>query len=149
MLLKYQQQLTKRPGRCNAFEYEFKIEGGMPISANSRPMPFALRAPVREQKQAMLKDGILEESYSTYVNPITLVHRDGKSIRICVDSRRINKLMVADRVKVQPMREPLKRFHGSSYITSLDLSSAFLQVPLNKASRNWTAFQFQSRGEGG
>ena len=145
VLMKYQQHLTKRPGRCNMFEYEFKIEGDMPPTANSRPIPFALRAPVREQIQEMLRDGILEESYSAYVNPLTLVHREQKPIRICVDARRINKLMVADRVKVQPMRELLQRFHGSSYITSLDLSSAFLQVPLSKESRKWTAFQFQSR----
>jgi hypothetical protein len=145
VLIKYQQHLTKRPGRCNAFEYEFKIEVDMPPTANSRPIPFALRAPVREQIQAKLRDEILEESYSAYVNPLTLVHRESKPIRICVDARRIKKLMVADRVKVQPMRELLQRFHGSSYISSLDLSSAFLQVPLSKGLRKWTAFQFQSR----
>jgi hypothetical protein len=94
--------------------------------------------------QAMLMDGILEESYSAYINPLTLVHNESKPIRICVDAR-INKLMVADRVKVQPMRELLQRFHGSSYITSLDLSRAFLQVLLSKGSRKWTAFQFQTR----
>jgi hypothetical protein len=61
VLIKYQQHLTKRPERCNMFEYEFKIEGDMPPTANSRSIPFALRAPVREQIQAMLRDGILEE----------------------------------------------------------------------------------------
>jgi hypothetical protein len=108
LLLKYQQHLTKRPGRCNVFEYEFQIEGDMPTSANSRQIPFALRAPVRELVQAMLRDRILGESYSAYVNPLTLAHREGKSIRICTDARRINKLMVADHVKVQPMRELLQ-----------------------------------------
>jgi hypothetical protein len=145
VFIRYRQHLTKRPGRCNVFEYEFKIEGDIPPAASSRPIPFALRAPVREQIQAMLRDGILEESYSAYVNPLTLVHREPKPIRICVDARRINKLMVADRVKVQHMRELLQGFHGSSYVTSLDLSSAILQVPLSKGSRKWTAFRFQSR----
>jgi len=64
VLIKYQQHLTNRPGRCNAFEYEFKIEGDMPPTANSRPIPFALRAPVRQQIQEMLRDRILEESFS-------------------------------------------------------------------------------------
>jgi len=54
------------------FEYEFKIEGDMPPTAKSRPILFALRVPVREQIQAMLRDGILEESYSacqpTYIS---------------------------------------------------------------------------------
>ena len=53
--------------------------------------------------------------------------------------------MTADRTKVLPLRELLQKFHGASYITSLDLSSAFLQVPLKEASRQWTAFQFQSK----
>lgn len=74
----------------------------MPISENTRPIPFALRAPVWERIQAILRDRILEKSYSAYVNPLTsiLVHREQKPIRICVDARKINKLMAADRVKV-------------------------------------------------
>jgi hypothetical protein len=107
----------------------------MPISENSQPMPVALRAPSRERIQAILREGILEESYSTYVNPLTLVHQEQKPIRFYVDAQRINKLMAVDRVKVQPMRELLQRFHGCSYITSLEPRNAFLQVPLSKGSR--------------
>jgi hypothetical protein len=36
ILIKYRQHLTKRPGRCTKFEYEFKIEGSMLTSANLR-----------------------------------------------------------------------------------------------------------------
>jgi hypothetical protein len=85
---------------------------------------------VREQIQAMLKDGILEESHPAYINPIILVVREGRAVRICLDARRINKQMVADRTKVMPMRELLQKFFGAKYITSLDLSSVFLQIPL-------------------
>jgi citrate lyase gamma subunit len=116
----------------------------MPHSANSRPIPFALRNQVREQIQEMLKHGILEELQSAYINQITLVVREGKAVRICLDARRINKQMVADRTKVMPMRELLQNFYGAKYITSLDLSSAFLQILLEHFSRQWTAFQFES-----
>jgi hypothetical protein len=78
--------------------------------------------------------GILEESYSDYVNPLTLVLREHKPLRICVDVRGVNRQMTSDRVKVPPMRELLHRFHSSRYITTLDLGSAFLQVPLAKSS---------------
>jgi hypothetical protein len=47
----------------------------------------------------MLYDGILEESYSEYVNPFTLVHREHKPLRICVDARGVNRQMTPDRVK--------------------------------------------------
>ena len=144
-LIKYRHFLTKRPGRCTTFEYDFKIEGSMPSSANSRPIPFALRNEVRDQIQAMVKDGVLEESFSNYVNPLTFVTRENKPLRICVDARRINKQMVADRAKTLPIRELLQKFHGSCYITSIDLSKAFWQIPLKESSRKWTAFQFQSK----
>jgi len=145
VLIRYQQQLTKRPGKCTKFEYEFKIEGSEPTSANSRPIPFALRDQVRDQIQVMLQDDILEESFSSYINPLTLVVREMKPLRICVDARRINRQMIADRTKVLPLRELLQKFHGASYITNLDLSSAFLHVPLKETPRQWTAFQFQSK----
>ena len=70
VLAKYRQRLTKRPGKRTQFEYEFKTEGSKPHSANSRPIPFALRNQVHEQIQTVLKDGILEESHSAYKNPI-------------------------------------------------------------------------------
>ena len=135
VLAKYRTQLMKRLGKCRKFEYSFKIEGSMPPSANSRPIPLVLRDQVREQIREMLKDGILEESHSAYINPITLVVREGKSVCICLDARLINKQMVADRTKVTPMRELLQKFYGAKYITSLDLSSAFLQIPLKQFSR--------------
>jgi hypothetical protein len=77
----------KRPGKFTQFVYEFKIESNMPHSANSRPIPFALRNQVHEQIQAMLKDGILEESHSAYINTLTLVVREEKAVCICLDAR--------------------------------------------------------------
>jgi hypothetical protein len=53
--------------------------------------------------------------------------------------------MTAHRTKVLPLRELLRKFHGASFITNLDLSSTFLRVPLKETSRQWTAFQFQSK----
>jgi len=58
VLIKYQQHLTKRPGRCTKFEYEFKIEGSIPTSANSRPIPFVLRDQVRDRIKIILKDDV-------------------------------------------------------------------------------------------
>jgi hypothetical protein len=75
VLAKYQRHVMKRPGKCHQFEYEFKIEGSVPTSTNSRPIPLALRDQVREQIQIMLQDDILEESLSSYINPLTLVVR--------------------------------------------------------------------------
>jgi hypothetical protein len=137
--------MNKKPGRCKDFKYQFNIQGKPPKQMSSRRIPFALRKQVREQIQEMVADGILEEFFSDYVNPLTIVPKENKSPRICLDARNINRVMVADRAKTPAMRELLQRFHGSNYITSLDLSSAFLQIPLASSSRKWTAFNFENR----
>ena len=71
---------------------------------NSRQIPFALRKEVQEQVEEMLADHIIEESYSSYVNPLTLVQRDGKRVRICLDAREANKFMTPYRATVPPMQ---------------------------------------------
>ena len=93
----------------------------------------------------MLNDGILEESYASHTNPLTIVQREGKAPRICVDGREVNKLMTPDAAKVMPMRELLQRFHGSKIFTTLDLSSALLQISLAPSCRKRTAFNFENQ----
>jgi hypothetical protein len=50
-----------------------------------------------------------------------------------------------DRARVAPINELLQQFHGSKFITSIDLSSAFLQIPLERESRKFTAFQHEGQ----
>jgi hypothetical protein len=98
-----------------------------------------------EQIEEMIKNGILEISYSSYVNPLTIIQRKHKPVRICVDARQVNKQMVPDRAKTPPAYELLQRFHGAKYSSSIDLNSAFQQIPLEESSRIWTAFHFEGQ----
>jgi hypothetical protein len=61
------------------------MTGDMPKSRNARPIPFALRAQVREQIQEMLKDDILEKYFTDYVNPFTLVERRSEFVLILAE----------------------------------------------------------------
>jgi hypothetical protein len=77
-----------------------------------------------------MADGVLEVSNSSYVNPLTMVTKEGGAPRICVDARKVNKYTLPDRVRAPPVQELLQQFHGSKFITSIDLSLAFLQIGL-------------------
>jgi len=44
---------------------------------------YAMRLSVREQIQTMFRDGILEELYTAYISPISLVHLEKKAKIIC------------------------------------------------------------------
>jgi hypothetical protein len=92
----------------------------------------------------MLEDGILEISNSPLLNPLTVVQRDGKKTRICVNASKVNQYTVPDRERAPPLQELLQQFNGACYMTSLDLSSAYLQIELHKHSTKYTSFLFDS-----
>jgi hypothetical protein len=83
----------------------------------------------------MVADDILEVGNGPFINPLTVVPREGKSPRICVDARKINIVTIPDRERTPPLQELLQKFHGARYMTSIDLNSAFLQIPLKESSR--------------
>jgi hypothetical protein len=83
----------------------------------------------------LLKDDIIEISDSPFFNSLTVVPREGKTPRICVDARKINYVTILDTAKTPPSNELLQKFHGVRYVTSIHLSLAFLQIPLKKESR--------------
>jgi hypothetical protein len=88
----------------------------------------------------MMADNCLEISTSSHVNPLTIVLRDGKAPRISVEARKVNRRTLPDRVRIPPIQELSQQFYRSKFITSIDISSAFLQIGLKKESRKYTNF---------
>jgi transposase InsO family protein len=144
LLMKYIQHMTSKPGMCRVFEYKFQLSDPKPIVGFSRAIPFAIRPVVREQIKQMIEDDIIEISDSPFINPLTIVYKEDKKLRLCVDARKINQVTIPDRERTPPMHELLQRFNGARFMTSIDLSSAFLQIKLNKESRKYTAFLFDA-----
>jgi hypothetical protein len=51
---------------------------------------------------------------------------------------------VADGERTQPIQELLQRFNKVKFLSSLDLTSAFLRIPLKEHCRKYTAFLFDA-----
>jgi hypothetical protein len=92
------------------------------------------RPPLIEHIEQLLKDYIIEISNSPFLKPLTVVPREGKTPSICVDAIKINDVTIPDRARIPQLNELIQKFHGIKYVTSIDLSSAFLQIPLKKES---------------
>jgi hypothetical protein len=121
-------------------EYKFNITDTTHKIGHSRHVPNSVRAGVRKQIEQMMEDGILELSDSPFINPLTIVYRENKEPRICMDARRVNNIMLPNQARAPPINEMLQQFHGVKYMTSLDLTSAVLQIPLEASSSKYTAF---------
>jgi hypothetical protein len=92
----------------------------------------------------MVDDDIIKISDSPFINPITTIHKEAKKVRLRVDARKINQVMIPDRECTPQLQELLQMFNGTRFMTSIDLSSVFHQIKLNDASRKYTAFLFDS-----
>jgi hypothetical protein len=125
VLLRYTEFLTTRPGKCKVYEYKFNITDTTPIIGYSRRVAYSASAGVSNQIEQMMEVGILELSDSSFINPLTIVHRENKELRICIDARRVNNVMLPDRARALTIDEMLQQFHGVKYMTSLELVSAF------------------------
>jgi hypothetical protein len=63
LLMKYKQQFSSKPGKCNLMCYEFDMEDETSIVGSTRPIPFAVRGEVREKITQKLDDEIIEPSH--------------------------------------------------------------------------------------
>jgi len=66
--------------------------------------------------------------------------RKGGRIRLCTDLRESNKVIVADSHLLPYIEELLSELRGVLVFSTIDLASAYHQLPLHEDSRDPTAF---------
>lgn len=102
----------------------------------------------------MLAMEVIEPSHSPVANPIIPVLKSDGTVRLCLDSRILNSMTVKDRFPVPNLPAILGRMEKAAWYASIDLKSAFWQIPLSDqaipgqfaTSRELTAFVFPGRG---
>lgn len=105
-------------------------------------MPLAKREAVSKE---MLDNDIIERSDSEYCNPIHPVFKRDGSVRLVLDARAINRVILTQRDQPESIEEILQKFAGTRYLSSLDMTSSYWQLELDKDSRKYTAFFHNGR----
>ena len=95
-----------------------------------------LQAKIQELKE--LK--ILEESRSPFGSPAMLVRKDVNSYRLVQDYRQLNTFAKKVRYPLPNLESCLSSISSSKYVTKLDCSNGYWQLPLHEDSRELTAF---------
>jgi hypothetical protein len=112
-----------------------------PFRSMFRLSPLEYRE-LEKQVTKFLKDGILEVSQSPYGAPVLFVPKpNGRGLRLCVDYRALNSITVKNRCTIPRIDDLLDAVAGSSYFTSLDLTSGYHQILISEEDRPKTAFR--------
>ncbi|UYV70232.1 hypothetical protein LAZ67_7002248 [Cordylochernes scorpioides] len=86
------------------------------------------------------ENGIIEQSFSPFSSPVTLVTKRDKTKRFCIDYRKVNELISSDAHPLPRIEGILDRLAQAKYFSTADISSAYWQVPIHPDSRPLLAF---------
>ena len=103
-------------------------------------LPHAYRDTVKDELREMEQAGIIESSSSPWAAPIIPVKKKDGSMRLCVDYRRLNSVSRTDAYPMPRVDDLIDRIGGAKFITTLDLSKGYWQVPVREQDRPKTTF---------
>ena len=95
---------------------------------------------MKEKIAEMLELGIIRPSRSSYSSPIFLVLKGEGDFRPVVDYRVLNSKIHIESVPLPDIHSCFHWFGRAKFYTSLDLNSAYHQIPLKEESRKYTVF---------
>ena len=101
---------------------------------------------VHAHLKMMLDAGVIWPSNSPWCNAVVLVRKKDGSLRFCINFRKLNSLTVKDSHLLPHICETLESLAGAAHYLTFDMNSGFWQVPMDKESKQYTAFTLGSMG---
>ena len=89
----------------------------------------------------MLDRAIIRASVSHWAAQCLYVRKKDGTLRLCIDWRVLNKLLVSDGGGLGDMLTIFDELKGKRYFTQLDLASGFHQIEIAEKDRHKTAFR--------
>ena len=83
---------------------------------------------------------MIEPSKSPWACGVVMAKNKGGQLRFCCDFRYLNAVTIKDAYPIPRIDESLSKLGDAKFFTTLDLGSAFWQVPLRRQDREKTGF---------
>lgn len=136
---------TNEIGCAKSVEHKITTTAA-PIKQRYYPVSPAMQKHIDAELDKMLEAGIIERSKSAWSSPILLVKKKEGTYRFCVDFRKLNSVTEKDAYPLPYVSAILDRLRDARFITSLDIKSAYWQIPMEENSKQYTAFTVPNRG---
>ena len=102
-----------------------------PKHSRARQLPFSKREAVGKEFIELENQGIIRRSSSAWASPIHVVTKKDGSFRPCGDYRNLNAETIHDSYPMPLIKDIISRFSGSTCFSTIDLSKAYHQFPVN------------------
>ena len=140
MLRDFTDVLQSEPGRTTLAEHRIDIGEAKPIRQVPYGLTHAYCELVKKELQEMRQRWVIEPSMSDWAFSVVLVTKKDRTIRFCVDEWRLNGVAYMDAYPIPRVDDLLDQLGRAKYITTLDLSRGYWQVPMAEEARKIMAF---------
>ena len=109
----------------------------------SRKVPVALREPLKNELDRLVKSEVLApvDEPTQWVNQMVIVPKKDGSIRLCLDPRELNKVLMREHFTLPTLDDTLHEIGTSKVFSKVDLSSGYWHVKLEENASYLTTFQ--------
>ena len=140
LLETFEDVLSIKPGKTDIIEHHIVTNTTKPIKLPPYRVPQAYQIMIRQEIQEMLNQGIIEPSVSEWASPIVPILKKDGSLRLCVDYRRLNAISQTNAYPMPRIEDLLDQLGQAYFLSTLDLTRGYWQVPMAKTSCHKTAF---------
>ena len=138
LLQRYQALFSKEQGQIHPFTVSLHTQpGATPRFFKPRAVPFAIKDAVSKELNHLEQQGVISPvTHSQWAAPIVAVPKKDGKFRICGDYKvTINQALAVDEYPLPTPEELFSTLAGGKVFSKLDLSQAYLQVPVDEASK--------------
>ena len=124
-------------------KYHIKIDAAVtPVQHAPRLVPVALRDQLKAELDEMMEQGIIVPVTvpTPWVNSLVVVAEKNGKLRLCLDSKDLNKAIQREHYPQPTIEDVATRLHGTKVFTKLDVRSRFWHIKLDNASSFLTTF---------
>lgn len=140
LLEELDEDFSNQPGLTNAGTHVIRTGDSPPVYQHPYRIPVAWQAQIREEVKSMLDAGIIVPSDSAWTSPVIPVKKKDGGIRLCVDYRRLNAVTQDDKYQMPRVDEQVEQLGNAKFISTIDLTKGYYQVPLAPEDRSKSAF---------
>ena len=132
-------------GKTDLMTYQIHLKDEKPVNKPQYRLSQEGSKIVDEFLKENLEAGVIEPCNSRWNSPLVVVKKPGGGSRVCLDLRGVNEKTELESVPIRSIEEYLDLLGRAEVFSTLDMQSAFNQIPIKEQDKHITAFTVNSR----
>ncbi|CAM4615401.1 unnamed protein product [Lepidochelys kempii] len=132
--------LSATPGLTERAYHSIDTGNAHPIKVQPYQVSPQAKTAIEWKILDMLQMGVICPSRSAWASPVVVVPKPDEKIHFCLDYRKLNDVTHPDNYPMPCTDELLEKLGRAQFISTVDLTKGYWQVPLDESTKERSAF---------